>query len=179
MAFMEWYRGSSVGGGKGLPHLQSPLAETQLEHHAVAPHADLLTAWVQGVDAHGDCRPGRKQVKPHTGQCVHLLSLKSLTICCPFPVCSLYPSHSYFRLGRASPLCVLCSYVSRNIGLTLLHLPCPFPALFCALQADPMACNSQACWPFAVWLASANGRHQRGWEERKVRYFFNPHSLLP
>lgn len=118
--------------GRGHQHLQRPFGEAWLEHHAAAPHAHILTARVQGADAHRDCRPERKLVRPRTGQCAHSLSLKPLPMCCPFLIHSLSPSHSCFRLGFANPMCVPYSCVSTDVQLILFAPPpmsCSCPAL--------------------------------------------------
>lgn len=77
--------GLVIGGavwvvGRGHEHLQHPFPEAWLEHHAPAPHAQVLATRVQVVDAHRDCRPERTQVSPCPGQQV-LLSLPA--VLCP------------------------------------------------------------------------------------------------
>lgn len=42
--------------GRSHEHFQHPFGEARLEHHAAAPHAHVLTAGVQVVNAHRDCR---------------------------------------------------------------------------------------------------------------------------
>ena len=67
--------------GRGPEHLQHSLGEARLEHHAAASDAHILTARVQVVDAHGNCRPESKHVRP-----CPLPSFPGFALCpCPTP----------------------------------------------------------------------------------------------
>lgn len=67
--------------GWGHEHLQHSFSEARLKHHAAAPHTHVLTARVQVVDAHRDCRSEKKEVRPCIGQHVHLFFLPSFAVC--------------------------------------------------------------------------------------------------
>lgn len=137
--------------GWGHEHLQHPFGEARLEHHAAAPHAHVLAARVQVVDAHGDCRPERTQVRPRAGS-VRACSPPSPGPCVVLFQYTLCP-HPTPASGWVVCMPPTCAVQQGSQGCcpdlvcSTCHLPfprCPGPR-----EAGPQHCSSQTYLPFA------------------------------
>lgn len=150
---VDCLRGLVIGGavrvvGRGPEHLQHPLGKAWLEHHAAAPDAHVLTAWVQVVDAHGHCGPENRHVR-------------SCPPCPSQPLPSVSPSLQA-RVCVCVPRICWAAMFPRDIVLVLFAPPLvSFPVLLCALSGRPDGLPLPGLLAICLQLGSADGRHGR------------------
>lgn len=109
-------------------HFQHPLGEPGLKHHAAASHAHILTARIQVVDAHRDCRSEGKNMRLHTARSGGLHALPGWPCHCFFqkPHCPLPLSFRWVWV-HAPP--VSCGAVPRE-AMSVCSSHCTSPELF-------------------------------------------------